>query len=52
MKKTGAESLRLSAPVFGRCLIYTEIEILRNRERLFGGADAYAVEVTFTETNY
>ena len=44
--------MRLSAPVFGRCLIYTEIEILRNRERLFGGADAYAVEVTFTETNY
>lgn len=48
-EKTGAESLRLSAPVFGRCLIYTEIEILGNGERLFGGADAYAVEVTFTE---
>lgn len=29
MKKTGAESLRLSAPVFGRCLIYTEIEALK-----------------------
>ena len=48
-EKTGAESRRLSAPVFGRCLIYTEIEILGNGERLFGGADAYAVEVTFTE---
>ena len=49
MKKQERKACGLSAPVFGRCLIYTEIEILRNRERLFGGADAYAVEVTFTE---